>query len=202
MLYPQVGAEQAVDDFRMDFCDLIVSMEQAEINPRRWLGRSSWRAGLACPSFCGCLYVHHASADFAGAGCFLPALNALLNGLCAISLCLGLYFIKHHNRGAHRTSMLLAFAFSSISHQLHREPRTARRHDFPGHGRCARCIFPFSQSRNSFHRRATDGANDVFFLADGPVRNAPRIARLTSPFGSTFRSPAWVVFVFLKAYAY
>jgi Protein of unknown function (DUF420) len=39
---------------------------------------------------------------------FLPALNALLNGSCAIALCVGLYFIKHHNREAHRTSMLLA----------------------------------------------------------------------------------------------
>jgi uncharacterized membrane protein YozB (DUF420 family) len=45
---------------------------------------------------------------------FLLAFNALLNGWCAIALCMGLYFMKHHNREAHRTSMLLAFAFSSV----------------------------------------------------------------------------------------
>jgi putative membrane protein len=46
-----------------------------------------------------------------------------------------LYFIKHHNREAHRTSMLLAFAFSSVflisyivNHALHGDTI------FPGHG--------------------------------------------------------------------
>src|SRR6185503_7830152 len=34
-----------------------------------------------------------------GAGCSCR-LNALLNGLCAIALCVGLYFIQHHKRGS------------------------------------------------------------------------------------------------------
>jgi len=62
-------------------------------------------------------------------------LNALLNGLCAIALCVGLYFIKHHRKAAHRTSMLLAFAFSSLflisyiaNHALHGDTI------FPGYG--------------------------------------------------------------------
>jgi putative membrane protein len=71
-------------------------------------------SGLAVSFLLWLLYVHHASADFAGRWMFLPALNALLNGLCALALCVGLYFIKHHNQEAHRTSMLLAFAFSSV----------------------------------------------------------------------------------------
>ena len=80
-------------------------------------------------------YVHYASADFAGRWMFLPAFNTLLNGLCAIALCVGLHFIKHHNIDAHRTSMLLAFTFSSVflisyivNHALHGDTI------FPGHG--------------------------------------------------------------------
>src|ERR1700678_1720174 len=98
----------------MDFCDLIDSMEQAEMNPRAVVGAIVVASGLAVSFLLWLVYVHHASADFAGRWMFLPALNALLNGLCAIALCVGLYFIKHHNRQSHRTSMLLAFAFSSI----------------------------------------------------------------------------------------
>src|SRR5882762_8468619 len=120
---------------RMDLCDLIVSMEQAEISPRPVVGAIIVVSGVAISFLLWLLYVHHASADFAGRWMFLPALNALLNGLCAIALCVGLYFIKHHNREAHRTSMLLAFAFSSaflisyiVNHALHGDTI------FPGHG--------------------------------------------------------------------
>jgi hypothetical protein len=105
---------QALYDFRMDFCALIVSMEQAEISPRPVVGMIVVVSGLAVSFLLWLLYVHHALADFAGRWMFLPALNALLNGLCAIALCVGLYFIKHRSRAAHRTSMLMAFAFSSV----------------------------------------------------------------------------------------
>ena len=93
-------------DFPMDFYDLIVSMEQAEISPRPVVGAIVVVSGLAVSFLLWLLYVHHASADFAGRWTFLPALNALLNGLCAIALCVGLYFIKQHNNEAHRASML------------------------------------------------------------------------------------------------
>ncbi len=161
----------------MGFCDLIVSMEQTEINPRPVVGAIIVVSGLAVSFLLWLLYVHHASADFAGRWMFLPALNALLNGLCAIALCVGLYFIRHHNREAHRTSMLLAFAFSSVC-----EPRTARRHDFSRPRPGAHAVpFHFSQPRNPFHRRAADGAHDVVFLADGPVRDAPPNRTLDVP---------------------
>ena len=110
-------------------------MEQAQINPRPVVGTIIVVSGLAVSFLLWLLYVHHASVDFAGRWMFLPTLNAVLNGLCAISLCVGLYFIKHHNREAHRTSMLLAFAFSAafllsyiVSHALHGDTI------FPGHG--------------------------------------------------------------------
>src|ERR1700689_2353434 len=98
----------------MGLCDLIGSMEQAGVSPRPVVGAIVVVSGLAVAFLLWLLYVHHASADFAGRWMFLPVLNALLNGLCAITLCVGFYFIKHHNREAHRRTMLLAFLFSSI----------------------------------------------------------------------------------------
>src|SRR4030088_1131897 len=110
-------------------------MEQAANSPRSVIGAIVVVSGLAVSFLLWLLYVHHASADFAGRWMFLPALNALLNGSCAVALCVGLYFIKHRNREAHRTSMLLAFAFSSVflvsyivNHALHGDTI------FPGHG--------------------------------------------------------------------
>src|SRR5438128_11013370 len=98
----------------MDSCVLIVSMSQAEISPRPLVGAIVAVSGLAVSFLLWLLYVHHASADFAGRWMFLLNLNALLNGLCALALGVGLYFIKHHNMEADRTSMLLAFAFCSV----------------------------------------------------------------------------------------
>src|SRR5207249_10882348 len=117
---------RALSDFRMDFCDLIVSMEQAQIGPRPIVGVIVLVSGLAVSFLLWLLYIHHASADFAGRWMFLPALNALLNGLCAVTLCVGFYFIKHRNIAAHRASMVTAFALSSAflvsyiaNHALH-----------------------------------------------------------------------------------
>src|SRR5258708_17890201 len=110
-------------------------MEQAEISPRPVVGAIVVVSGLAVSFLLWLVYAHQASAEFSGRWTFLPALNALLNGLCAIALCVGLYFIKHRNREAHRTSMLLAFGFSSVflisyivNHALHGDTI------FPGHG--------------------------------------------------------------------
>src|ERR1700719_897914 len=114
--YPEIMwrfAEES-NDFRMDFYDLIVGMEKAEISPRPVVGAIVLASGLAVSFLLWLLYVHHASAGFTGRWMFLPALNALLNGLCAIALCVGLYFIKHRHTQAHRASMLLALAFSCV----------------------------------------------------------------------------------------
>src|ERR1700681_4966947 len=119
----------------MGCCDLIVSMEQSASSPPPGGGATVVVSALAVSFLLWLLYVHHASADFAGRWMFLPALNACLNGSCAVALCVGLYFIKHRNREAHRRSMLLAFAFSSVflvsyigHHALHGDTI------FPGHG--------------------------------------------------------------------
>ena len=94
-----------------------MSMEQAEISPRPVIGAIIVVSGHAVSFLLWLLYLHHASADFAGRWMFLPALNALLNGSCAITLCVGLYFIKHHNREAVRARPVIEMAKSKISGQ-------------------------------------------------------------------------------------
>ncbi len=81
------------------------------------------------------LYIHHAPAGFAGRLRFLPALNALLNGLSATALVIGFSFIMRRKIAAHRASMITAFVFSSIflvsyitNHALHGDTH------YPGHG--------------------------------------------------------------------
>jgi hypothetical protein len=50
----------------MNFCDLIVSMQQADISPRPVVGAIVVVSGLAVSFLLWLLYEHHASADFVG----------------------------------------------------------------------------------------------------------------------------------------
>jgi putative membrane protein len=81
------------------------------------------------------LYFHHPLDASVSRLRFLPALNALLNGLCTVALLTGFYFIRRRNIPAHRVSMMIAFVFSTlflvsyiINHALHGET------NFPGFG--------------------------------------------------------------------
>jgi putative membrane protein len=81
------------------------------------------------------LFVHQAPPQFALRLRFLPALNALLNGLSALALVTGLAFIRRRQIAYHRASMITAFVFSSlflvsyiVNHALHGDMI------FPGHG--------------------------------------------------------------------
>jgi len=75
------------------------------------------------------IYVHPAAAtstQFA----FLPALNAVLNGLSATALLIGYTFIRAKRIKAHRTAMMTAFGFSTLflvsyiaHHALHGDVR-------------------------------------------------------------------------------
>ncbi len=60
------------------------------------------------------LYVHHAPAEFRDRFLYLPKLNALLNGLSAVSLTTGFVFIQRGQVAKHRAAMMTAFAFSSV----------------------------------------------------------------------------------------
>lgn len=72
------------------------------------------------------IYVHPAADKAAAHYTFLPNLNALLNGLSAIALVVGYYFVRTHRIPAHRACMFTAFGFSSLflvsyiaNHALH-----------------------------------------------------------------------------------
>lgn len=69
------------------------------------------------------LIYKHPAADTASVRLpFLPALNALLNGLSAIALLIGFTFIRARRIAAHRTAMISAFTFSTlflVSYILH-----------------------------------------------------------------------------------
>jgi putative membrane protein len=179
-------------------------MEQSEISPRLVVGAIIVVSGLAVSFLLWLLYVHHASADFAGRWMFLPALNALLNGLSAIALCVGLYFIKHHNREAHRTSMLLAFGFSSVflisyivNHALRGDTI------FPGHGPLRTLYLSILASHVILSVVALPMVlTTLFFSLTGRFAMHRRIARLTFPIWLYVSITGVVVFVFLEAYAY
>jgi len=188
----------------MDIYGLIVNMEQAGIGPRPVVGAILVVSGLAVSFLLWLLYVHHASADFAGRWMFLPALNAILNGLCAVSLCVGLYFIKHHNREAHRTSMLLAFAFSSVflisyivNHALHGDTI------FPGHGLVRNLYLSILASHVILSIVALPMVLTTFFFSlTGRFAIHRRIARWTFPIWLYVSITGVAVYMFLKAYAY
>ena len=179
-------------------------MEQVGSSPRPVVGAIILVSGLAVSFLLWLLYVHHASAGFAGRWMFLPALNALLNGLCAIALCVGLYFIKHHNMAAHRKSMLLAFAFSSVflvsyivNHALHGDTI------FPGHGPVRTLYFSILASHIILSIIALPMVLTTFFFSlTGRFAMHRRIARVTFPIWLYVSVSGVVVFVFLKAYAY
>ena len=75
------------------------------------------------------IYVHPAAASSTQYA-FLPALNALMNGLAATSLLIGYTFIRARRIAQHRAAMLTAFAFSTLflvgyilHHALHGDVR-------------------------------------------------------------------------------
>src|SRR3979490_1295638 len=188
----------------MDFCDLIVAMEQAETRPRQVIGAIVVVSGPPRLFLLWLLYVHHAPAAFAGRWMFLPALNALLNGLYAIALCVGLYFIKHRNTAAHPTSMLLAFACSSffligyiVNHALHGDTI------FPGHGPVRALYLSILASHVILSIVALPMVLTTFFFSlTGRFAMHRRIARLTFPIWLYVSITGVAVFVFLKVYVY
>jgi putative membrane protein len=179
-------------------------MEDAAANPRPVIGAIVVISGLAVSFLLWLLYVHRAPAGFAGRWMFLPALNALLNGSCAITLCVGLYFIKHGDRKAHRSSMLLALAFSSaflvsyiVNHALHGDTI------FPGHGSVRTLYLSILATHIILSIVALPMVLTTFFFSlTGRFAMHRRIARFTFPIWLYVSVTGVVVFVFLKAYAY
>lgn len=59
------------------------------------------------------IYIHPAAATSAQYA-FLPAMNAVFNGLAATALLIGYTFIRAHKIKQHRAAMITAFAFSTL----------------------------------------------------------------------------------------
>ena len=146
------------------------------------------------------LYVHQAPAEFARRFSFLPALNAVLNGLSATALCTGYYFIRHKNPQAHRNSMMAAFCFSSlflvsyiVNHALHGDTR------FPGHGAVRAIYLSILASHIILSIVALPLVLVTFFLS--LTRRFPihrRVARYTFPIWLYVSVTGVVVFAMLK----
>jgi putative membrane protein len=180
------------------------SVEQAQNNPRGVLVSIVAVSAAAISFLLWLLYVHRASSEFAGQWTFLPALNALLNGLSAMALCAGLYFIKHGDRPSHRTSMFFAFGFSSLflvsyilNHALHGDTL------FPRLGAIRTLYLSILASHILLSVVALPMVLTTFFFSlTGRFAMHRRIARFTFPIWLYVSVTGVVVFVFLKIYAY
>lgn len=180
-------------------------MHQTQTNPRAALGSIVAVSAAAVSFLLWLLYMHRAPAQFAGRYVFLPALNAVLNGLAAITLCIGFYFIKTGNRRAHRTSMLTAFTFSSlflvsyiVNHALHGDTR------FPaGHATIRAVYLTILASHIFLSIVALPMVLITFFFSlTGRFPMHQRIARYTFPIWLYVSVTGVIVFVLLQAYAY
>jgi putative membrane protein len=129
------------------------------------------------------VYAHQAPAAYAMRLRFLPALNALFNGLSAIALVVGFSFIRRRNIAAHRASMLTAFAFSSLflasyitNHALHGDII------FPGHGLIRTLYLMILSSHIFLSVFALPMVLITFFFAlSGRFQTHRKIARWTYP---------------------
>src|SRR6266853_6729706 len=150
------------------------------------------------------LYVHHPPPALAQRWIFLPQLNALLNGLSAVALCSGLYFIKHKNVRAHRTSMLAAFGFSSlflvsyiVNHALRGDTH------FPSVGAARTVYLSILTSHILLSIVALPLVLTTLLFALGRrFMMHRRLARFTFPIWLYVSVTGVVVFEFLKTYAY
>jgi putative membrane protein len=130
------------------------------------------------------LVYFHPPADVTGTHLlFLPALNALLNGLSAGALVVGFLFIRSGNIPAHRTSMFTAFVFSTLflvsyitNHALHGDMR------FHGAGAIRPVYFALLISHIGLSMVALPLILVTFFLSlTGRFPVHRRVARFTFP---------------------
>ena len=128
------------------------------------------------------IYIHPAAAastDFA----FLPALNAVLNGLSATALLIGYTFIRAHRIKAHRAAMITAFGFSTLflisyilHHALHGDVR------YPAHAALRSLYLPLLASHIVLAVVALPMVLVTFFFSlTGRIPQHRKIARWTFP---------------------
>lgn len=128
------------------------------------------------------IYIHPAAAassQFA----FLPALNALLNGLSATALLIGYTFIKVKCIRAHRAAMITAFGFSTLfllsyilHHALHGDVR------YPAYAALRGVYLPLLASHIILAVMALPLVLVTFFFSlSGRILQHRKVARWTFP---------------------
>lgn len=158
---------------------------------------------VAASLFLCWLVYYHAPADVAGTHLlFLPALNALLNGLSAAALVTGFCFIRAGRIANHRASMFTAFIFSSLflvtyitNHALHGDMR------FHGVGGIRSVYFPLLISHIGLSVLALPMILITFFLSlSGRFPAHRRLARFTFPVWLYVSLTGVIVYAMLAAY--
>ena len=147
------------------------------------------------------LYVHHAPAEFRHRLLFLPALNALLNGLSAISLVVGFRYIRSGKIAQHRAAMMTAFVFSSIflvsyivNHAVHGDTR------YPGHSTIRTVYLSILASHVLLSVVALPMVLITFFFSlSGRFRLHRKLARYTFPIWLYVSVTGVVVYAMLRA---
>ena len=151
------------------------------------------------------LYFRQASPQFARSLTFLPALNAVLNGLSAISLTVGFGFILRRQVVAHQRSMMAAFVFSTLfllsyilHHALHGDVR------FPADAGGMRTVYLLLlASHVLLSVVALTMMIITFFLSlSGRFAAHRRLARYTFPIWLYVSVTGVVVYAMLAAYVH
>jgi len=139
---------------------------------------------LAATLFLFWLIYEHPASDTASVRLpFLPALNALLNGLSATALMIGYTFIRARRIAAHRASMITAFIFSTLflgsyvlHHYLHGDVR------YPVHGAYRSLYLPLLASHILLAVVALPMVLVTFFFSlTGRFPQHRKVARWTFP---------------------
>ena len=147
------------------------------------------------------IYIHPAADAASVRLTFLPALNALLNGLSASALLIGYTFIRARRIPAHRAAMITAFAFSSIflvsyilNHALHGDSH------YPGHG-LVKTIYLIILSSHVFLSVIALPLvlTTFFFSLTGRIATHRKIARWTFPIWLYVSVTGVVVYAMLAA---
>jgi putative membrane protein len=148
------------------------------------------------------LYFHHAPTAYAQRLTFLPALNAIFNGLSAAALIIGFLYIRRRLIRQHRASMFTAFAFSSLflisyitHHALHGDML------FAGHGPIRTLYLSILASHILLSVIALPMILVTFFLSlSGRIPMHRRLARFTFPIWLYVSVTGVVVYAMLAWY--
>lgn len=140
-------------------------------------------SAVACLFLFWLIYVHPAADQGSVRFAFLPALNALLNGLSATFLLIGYTFIRARNIQAHRVAMMIAFGFSTLflvgyilHHALHGDIR------YPVHAALRSIYLPLLLSHILLAIVALPLILVTFFFSlSGRIPQHRKIARWTFP---------------------